>query len=395
MRTATPLSPHSSAQPLGGVTRRVGILSTYPPTPCGLATFSAALARGIEASGAQAHIVRVLDGPSGPTPPSAGGVVVGDLRPGVPSSAAAAARMLNNCDLAVVQHEYGVFGGEDGADVLAVLADLRVPTVVVAHTVLLTPTSHQRAVLVQAAALADHVVVMSQAARDRLCDVFAVDPAKVTIIPHGAAPAPVGPPPVVDRSTMLTWGLVGPGKGIERVIDVLPHLRRRNPTVRYVIAGRTHPKVLAAQGEEYRSALAARAQRLGVADAIEFDPTYRDVAALGTLIRSCGVVVLPYDSTDQVTSGVLVDAVAAGRPVVATAFPHAVELLASGAGIVVPHNDPDALELALARVLTRPRVAGRMAAEAAKLAPALAWPVVARSYLALAGRLSGKRPALV
>ena len=104
---------------------------------------------------------------------------------------------------------------------------------------------------------------------------------------------------------------------------------------------------------------------------------------------------LPYDSTDQVTSGVLVDAIASGRPVVATAFPHAVELLSSGAGIVVGHDDPDALASALRRVLTQPRLAGAMAAEARRLAPEMAWPVVASAYLRLAHRLLAERPALV
>ncbi len=116
---------------------------------------------------------------------------------------------------------------------------------------------------------------------------------------------------------------------------------------RYLVAGRTHPKVLAADGEAYRDARIQQAWHHGVADSVDFDDDYRDVATLTALIQSAAVVVLPYDSTDQVTSGVLVDAVAAGRPVVATAFPHAVELLASGAGIVVDHDDPDAMATAL------------------------------------------------
>ena len=126
-----------------------------------------------------------------------------------------------------------------------------------------------------------------------------------------------------------------------------------------------------------------------------FDANYRDVSSLTALVRSSAVVVLPYDSTDQVTSGVLVDAIASGRPVVATAFPHAVELLASGAGIVVDHDDPDALASALRRLLTEPRLAGRWPRRPARLAPTMAWPVVANAYLALAQRILAKRPALV
>jgi glycosyltransferase involved in cell wall biosynthesis len=188
---------------------------------------------------------------------------------------------------------------------------------------------------------------------------------------------------------------LGPGKGIERVIDAMGSLAHLPGRPRYLIAGRTHPKVLAAQGETYRNRCIDQARRIGVADSVAFDSDYRDVASLNALAQSASVVVLPYDSTDQVTSGVLVDAIASGRPVVATAFPHANELLASGAGIVVDHDDPDALVAALRRVITDPRVAGSMAAEARRLAPTMSWRVVAGAYQRLAQRVLAERPALV
>jgi glycosyltransferase involved in cell wall biosynthesis len=164
---------------------------------------------------------------------------------------------------------------------------------------------------------------------------------------------------------------------------------------RYLVAGRTHPKVLAAEGEAYRDARLEQVRRRGVADSVYFDSGYRSVAMMTALVQSAAVVVLPYDSKDQVTSGVLAGALASGRPVVATAFPHAVELLGSGAGIVVPHNDPDALASALYRVLTQPRLAGAMAAEARRLAPGMAWPVIANAYLSLARRVIAQRRARV
>jgi glycosyltransferase involved in cell wall biosynthesis len=132
-----------------------------------------------------------------------------------------------------------------------------------------------------------------------------------------------------------------------------------------------------------------------VAESVIFDADYRDVASLTRLAQSSAVVVLPYDSTDQVTSGVLVDAIATGRPVVATAFPHAVELLGSGAGGVVDHDAPGALAEALHRVLTQPDAAAAMAAEAARLAPAMAWPIVANAYLGVARSLLSEHSALV
>jgi glycosyltransferase involved in cell wall biosynthesis len=189
--------------------------------------------------------------------------------------------------------------------------------------------------------------------------------------------------------------LLGPGKGVERVIASMPSLKDLPGRPRYLVAGQTHPKVLAEAGEAYRDARKEQARRGGVADSVTFDARYWNVSMLPALIQSASVVVLPYDSTDQVTSGVLVDAIACGRPVVATAFPHATELLGTGAGIVVDHDDPDAMAGALRRVLTQPRLAGAMAAEARRLAPEMAWPVVARAYRSLANRLLTDRRALV
>ncbi|WP_442007569.1 glycosyltransferase [Mycobacterium sp. 2YAF39] len=369
---------------------RFGILSTHPPTACGLATFSAALAKGLAANDVDVSVVRVADG----SPPS-GAEVIGELIADSPASVYAASELLNQSDVAIIQHEYGIYGGADGADVVDVIDGLRVPAIVIAHTVLKDPTAHQRSVLETVVAAADRVVVMSEAASQRLCRHFTVDRRKIVTIPHGATLPKSAGSKLGSRPTLLTWGLLGPGKGIERVISSMAALAHLPGRPRYLVAGQTHPKVRAADGEAYRQARIEQARRGGLADSVSFDSAYRDVASLTSLAQSASVVVLPYDSTDQVTSGVLVDAIASGRPVVATAFPHANELLASGAGIVVNHDDPDALTRALRRVLTDPRLAGSMAAEARRLAPAMAWPVVANSYVRLAHRVLAERPALV
>ena len=368
----------------------VGILSTHPPTKCGLATFSAALSDGLTSNGADVSVVRVAD-----RSPASSGRVIGELVNDSPTSVAASSELLNRSDVAVIQHEYGIYGGVDGDEVVDIIGALRVPSIVVAHTVLKDPTPHQRSVLEEVASRADHVVVMSDAANQRLCRGFDIDRRKVTTIPHGATVPTNFHAKRPSRPTVLTWGLMGPGKGIERVIEAMGSLEGLPGRPRYVVAGRTHPKVFAAEGEAYRDARMEQARRNGVADSVHFDSDYRDVSMLTVLIQSCSVVVLPYDSTDQVTSGVLVDAIACGRPVVATAFPHAVELLATGAGVVVDHDDPDAMASALRRILTQPCVAGSMAAEARRLAPEMAWPVVANAYLGLAKRLLTQRAALV
>lgn len=363
------------------------VLSTYPPTPCGIATFSAALCAGLVADGADVGVVRVgrSDGCADPR-------VVGQLDDNVRVPSPAAISVLDDADVVIVQHEYGLYAGFDGESIVEVLEELDRPSIVVAHTVLREPTPHQRAVLEAVVSAADAVVVMTEAGRSRLCSGFDVDPEKVTVIPHGAAVV-AGQRPEHATGELLTWGLLGPGKGIEWAIDALAMLGDVRPRIRYRIAGDTHPKVAAIDGEAYRDMLKRRAAGLGVTPFIEFDAGYRDLDALGDLISRSAVVVLPYDSPDQVTSGVLVDAVAAGRPVVATAFPHAVELLASGAGLVVPRRDPEALAAALRRVLNEPGLAERMAAEARRIAPELAWSAVAARYTALgAGLLARQDP---
>jgi glycosyltransferase involved in cell wall biosynthesis len=371
------------------------MLSTFPPTACGIATFAAALSAGLVAHGAAVDVVRCGTNPALEDP-----LVLEHVGDGSPARIAACIEVLNATDVAIVQHEYGIYDGLDGESVLSLMAGITVPIVLIAHTVVSQPTATQKSVLERACAIADVVVVMTDTARRRLLAGFGVDGDKVIVIPHGAATPPMSTSTVavahatsrVDhRPRLLTWGLLGPGKGIEWAIDAFAELADLDPAPTYVIAGATHPKVREHAGEQYREMLVDRAERSGSGASVSFDDSYRDLEALTDLIRSADLVVLPYDSADQVTSGVLVDAIAAGCPVVSTAFPHAVELLASGAGIVVPQRDPAALAAAIRTVLTDADRAAAMAAEARRLAPELSWAAVARRYDALGARLLAER----
>jgi len=361
-----------------------GFLSTYPPTPCGLATFTASL-RAALPDRVAGGVVRVVDAGGGPQPVGVAGV----LAPGSLASRREAARLLNHHDVAMIQHEYGIYGGTDGDDVLAVLAMLSVPAVVVLHTVLTTPTPHQRFVLNAVVAAAAAVVVMTETARSRLVGGYHVDARRIAVIPHGApdtGAAFVGPDRQRDR-LVLTWGLLGPGKGIEWAIDAMALLGDMVPRPRYIVAGRTHPKVLARQGERYRHTLRTRADDLGVHDRVQFDPRYLDPGSLRDLVARARVVLLPYDSREQITSGVLVEAITARVPVVATRFPHAVELLADGAGILVDHQDPASIATAIRTILTDRAAAAGMATAADAAARTLGWASVADRYRRLADGL--------
>jgi polysaccharide biosynthesis protein PslF len=365
------------------------LLSTYPPTQCGLATFTAALLAHLPQPGDRVVVVRVLDQPAS----RPGAEVVQNLVAGSVASAAAAADALNSFDVVIVQHEYGIYGGPDGQDVVALLEALYVPSIVVLHTVLAHPTPRQRAILDRVIGAASAVVTMTQTARTRLLDIYGTSPERVFVIPHGAADNRVAAslPPATGRPNILTWGLLGPGKGIEHAIDAMGILTARGLSADYQVAGQTHPRVLDREGEAYRRALEARARTRRVADRVHFDGRFLPADTLARLIHAADVVLLPYDSLEQVTSGVLIEAVTAGKPVVSTGFPHAVELLGGGAGLLVDRQDPAGIAHALQRVFSEPGLAARMSRHSADLAPQLLWSAVARSYRDLAAALTVER----
>lgn len=371
----------------------IAFVGTYPPTRCGIATFTAALADAITTvlPGCRVGIVACVD--EEPRGVRHQNEVVAQLAPGSEESRAAATRALEEFDVAVVQHEFGIYGGEDGAEVLDLVRGLRIPSIVVLHTIPRRPTPRQRAIVDALAKVAYSLVVQSDAARVRLLEQYVVEPAGVTTIPHGARVnlSADGRRRAPSRAPIvLTWGLLGSGKGIEWGIEAVARLRDLDPPPRYVVVGQTHPRVLERNGEEYRRQLVARAADLGVAHLVEFDDAYRDTASLLARIRGADIVLLPYRSREQVVSGVLVEAIASGKPVVATRFPHAEELLAQGSGLLVPYEDAGAIAEALRLLLTDPVMRSRAERVARQQARMLAWESVGASYLSLVREAVGR-----
>ena len=290
----------------------------------------------------------------------------------------------------VIEHEYGIYGGPDGDDVLDLVAALRVPSIATLHTILASPSAHQRFILQSLLDATDLAIVPSRSALERLNVGYSARNA--VVVPHGAA-SNFSPLPSSERPIVLTWGLLGPGKGLEHAIEAVALVRQSLPDLRYVIAGRTHPNLCINGHDPYRSSLVALVARLGVDDVVEFADGYRGWDTVQALVRSASVVVLAYQSRDQISSGVLVEALAAGRPVVATRFPHAVELLADGAGIVTGFDDVTALAGALHAVLSRPELARTMAQRSRRVGQSLMWPRIGLLLGGLIEEISGRTRA--
>jgi glycosyltransferase involved in cell wall biosynthesis len=338
--------------------------------------------------GDESVVVRVDDlVPAGPSEPGPDINVVGVLRPADPAGVRRAVAVFDECDVVVVQHEFGIYGGPDGDEVLSVLAALRRPSIVVLHTVLSKPTRHQRSVIMRIAELAHYLVVMTHAAADILTTAYGISASRVSLIPHGAEPwAPVAPSRVSARPVVLTWGLIGPGKGIEWGIRAIAELSDMDPAPVYRVLGQTHPKVRLDHGEQYRRSLIALADELGVAGRTQIEGGYLTLEQLAGEVASADVVLLPYDSRDQTTSGVLAEAVAAGKLVIATRFPHARELLGAGGGILVGHERPREIADAIRASIHDPGLALQATENARAAAESASWPVVAEAYRALVGQ---------
>jgi glycosyltransferase involved in cell wall biosynthesis len=357
----------------------IGFVSTFPPTVCGIATYTASLVSALAGSSPRIRtgVVSLDNGSSrkGDSP------VVMHHRTGDRTSLRTATAILNTYDTVSIQHEYGIWGQRDGIEVLDLMSGLAVPAAVTLHTVLREPSHDQRAIIERLCGFAERVVVMSETASTRLVDCYDVDPSRISVIAHGADPEFGGPSLVKgDRPLILTWGLIGPGKGLEWAIEGLANLVDMKPLPRYLIAGATHPNVRQETGETYRESLIALTEGLGLGPMVEFDDRYLDRRDLARLVRSADVVVLPYESVEQVTSGVLVEAIAASKPVVATRFPHALELLSGGTGAVVPFGDPYRLGWELRRILSDRPTHELMTSRARQLATDWYWPTVGHQF---------------
>ena len=298
------------------------------------------------------------------------------------------ARSLNDCaDVVSVQHEYGIWGGEDGERVIDFVRALRIPAVTTLHTVLREPTPHQRVVLRELVSIAEASVVMSTSAADLLSSAYGVDPRRVHVIPHGVPNLPLVDPATVKpllglagREVILSFGLLGPGKGFELAIDALPAVVASHPGVLYVMVGATHPDLLLREGEAYRRSLADRVAQVGMEDHVQFVDRFVAKGELAHWLQAADVFVTPYPNMAQIVSGTLSYAMGAGRTVVSTPYAYASELLADGRGVLVPPASADGLATALIEVLGDPVLRAAIGRRAYAHTRGMIWSAVGAEY---------------
>ncbi len=374
---------------------KVVIIGNYLPRQCGIATFTHNFVLALQSASARLEqkteiaMVAMNDPGRQYDYPD---TVISSIRQDEPGDYTVAAKLVNSCgaDICVLQHEYGIFGGESGVLILGLVHQLEIPLVVIMHTVLQYPSFHEKEILKDLGKQANMVVVMNSLAIRYLTSVFDIPVEKITTIHHGVPD--FSSIPLVSRMRRLdknrpvslcTFGLIGRSKGIETVINALPGVVARHPNIRYVVMGKTHPNIVRACGEEYRNFLKELVIQNGLEKVVSFRDEFLEEEQLRDMLTDVDIYITPYLNEAQITSGTLSYAVGAGTCVVSTPYWHADELLAEGRGRFFGFGNAVELTTVLNDLLDHPEKITEIREKAYAFGKSMYWQEIGQDYLAL------------
>lgn len=336
---------------------KIACIGNYPPKKCGIATFTENLIKSIDSQylnseiKAESHVIAINEDSTELTYPE---IVKHTIRKNHQRDYIQAAEYINysEADICILQHEFGIYGGDSGVYILSLLHKLKVPLMVTFHTILKEPSFNERIIVNEIGKLANKIIVMSKKAVYFLNKIYNIPEDKIAIIEHGVPDIKVDSQrelkkkfKIDNRKVILTFGLLGRSKGIEGVIHALPQVVRKHPDVLYIILGKTHPNVVKHSGEEYRNYLKKLINQYDIDENVYFHDEFVSEKDLYEYLNASDLYVTPYLNEAQITSGTLSYAVGAGNCVISTPYWHAQELLAHDRGILYEFGNSDQLSL--------------------------------------------------
>src|SRR6056297_600695 len=369
-------------------------ISTYPPRECGIGTFTNNLFKSMTINDhiidkKESYIIALNDNELTYQYPEE---VKFRIRQEHQRDYLKASKFINlsSAEICILQHEFGIFGGQSGMYILPLLHRIEIPLVVTLHTVLKTPSYNEKAVLQEICKMANKIVVMSHKAIEFLVNIYDVPAEKIALIEHGVPDIYFNPEKskkelkIENKKVMLTFGFVGRNKGIETVITTLPKVVEKHPDVIYIVLGKTHPNVLRQSGEEYRIFLMRLVKNLNLEKHVIFLNNFVDEQQLFKYLYASDLYITPYLNEAQITSGTLSYAVGIGSAVVSTPYWHASELLADGRGKLFDFNDIKGLTSLLINLFDHPKVLHKMKKKALEFGRKITWPKTGERYYILA-----------
>ncbi|REA62868.1 glycosyl transferase [Dyadobacter luteus] len=381
---------------------KISFIGTYPPRECGIGTFTKNLFDSVTRSASsknnnQGFVIAIDDHDQQyDYPPE----VKLSIRQEQQTDYLEAANLINlsGADVCVLQHEFGIYGGQNGIYILPLLHKLKIPLIVTLHTVLKNPSYNQKAVLTEICKIASSVVVMSQTAVDMLVDEYQVPKVKIAKIAHGVPDLQFDQIQVkkefklTKRKVLLTFGFIGRNKGIETVLKALPNVVAQHPDVVYIVLGKTHPNVIRHSGEEYRVFLTGLVKKLGIEKHVVFLNEFIGQSELFQYLSAADIYITPYTSEAQITSGTLSYAIGAGAAVISTPYWHAAELLSENRGRLFPFQDSAALGEILLELLDHPGQMNELRKNAYDYGRKITWPRIGTEYVELAEAVVEAQP---
>ena len=372
----------------------VSFVGTYPPRQCGIGTFTHDLGQSVAQLQGETvgtgEIVRVVALSNKRGAYNYGPEVQFEIQAQHRMDYRGATDFLNlsAADVISLQHEFGIFGGDDGSYVIDLLSHLTRPAVTTLHTVLQEPTTGQLETLKAVCTHSTLVVVMAQKAIELLVDVYGVPREKILLIHHGAPDIPFLDPVYTKdqfqaegRRVILTFGLLSPNKGIEVAIEAIASLVKEFPDMLYIVLGATHPEVKRLFGEEYRLSLERLVKSKGLEEHVVFYDRFVSLEQLTRFLVAADIYITPYLAKEQITSGTLAYAMACGKAIISTPYWYAEELLAEGRGQLVPFHDPEALANQLRRLLGDEAERDVIRKRAYRFGRQMVWREVASAYM--------------
>ena len=377
---------------------KIAYIATYPPRECGIGTFTNNLFHSMlignksKENGNEGFIVALNDNDLNYKYPEEVKVMI---RQDHQEDYLKAVKYINlsGSDLCILEHEFGIFGGQSGVYILPLLHRLEIPLIVTLHTILKKPSYNEKAVLKEICKMANKVVVMSHKAVQFLTRIYDVPKEKIVLIEHGVPDIHFNSEKskkefkLENKKVLLTFGFVGRNKGIETVIKALPEVVEKHPNLIYIVLGKTHPNVLRHSGEEYRIFLLRLVKNLHLEKHVLFLNEFIDEQDLFKYLYACDIYITPYLNEAQITSGTLSYAVGVGAAVLSTPYWHAQELLDKGRGRLFDFNDSEGLSDMLTGLLDNPAELNELKSKAAEYGKKITWPKTGERYLALAGRI--------
>ena len=360
---------------------RIAFASSYPPRRCGIASYTSDLGR---ASGNREIVALTPPDHETPYPTE----VHHRIRRDVDGDYARIARALDGCrvDAVSIQFDPAIWGGADGELVLEFARALSMPAIATLHVIARRPSANQRRVVAELVASTAATVVLSQAAASLLVRTYGVDPGVIAVIPHGVPDLPLVEPAVAkaslglgDAPFLLSFGLLGPDKGLELAIAAMPAVVAAVPDARYVILGPTHQDLLRRDGEAYRKSLQDQIRKLGLGRHVELVDRFVGRTELGRWLQAADIFVTPYHDLEQTVSGTLSHAMGAGKAIVSTPYPYASELLAGGRGVLAK-PEAGALAAAFIALLQDPARRAAIGARAHAYSRDMLWPAIGARY---------------